>query len=356
MTVQRKFMSGSVAADTALGPRQIRVVASDATIDRAGDVLRPEGAELTRYMMNPVVLADHDPTKPIGTAAVEVKNGRVEAVITFAPEGVSAKADEYCGLAKAGVLGAVSVGFQPIDAEPMKGGGVFYKSWELMELSVVAVPCNPSAVVIERSATVTISAEEHAALKAAAEAPKKIVDDIRALAKSAPKGQRGMLRQAANLAEKAAGDIVTKEVPKLTRKGLYEVGWLASLLSELGWLEECVEWEAAYEEDGSPIPDMLADAMRQIGQILIAMTVEEVTELVAEEGADEAGEEMMTAKSVSKALTVKAGRVLSSKNEADLTAARDLIDNVVAQVATTEPETAKAARIREAEALRLLIA
>ena len=55
-------------------------------------------------------------------------------------------------LAKAGVLSAVSVGFRPIDAEPIKNGrGVLWKAWELLELSLVAVPSNPNAVVMERA-------------------------------------------------------------------------------------------------------------------------------------------------------------------------------------------------------------
>ena len=68
------------------------------------------------------------------------------------PLGASRTADEFCALAKAGVLSAVSVGFRPIDAEPIKNGrGVLWKAWELLELSLVAVPSNPNAVVMERA-------------------------------------------------------------------------------------------------------------------------------------------------------------------------------------------------------------
>jgi hypothetical protein len=59
------------------------------------------------------------------------------------------------------------------------------------------------------------------------------------------------------------------------------------LLSELGYLEDIVEWEAEYEGDGSAVPQMLTDAMKLLGQALVAMTVEEVAELLGEEdGAD----------------------------------------------------------------------
>jgi hypothetical protein len=59
-------------------------------------------------------------------------------------------ADEFCALAKAGVLSAISVGFRPIDAEPRGNGrGVLWKVWELLEMSIVSVPSNPNAIVLE---------------------------------------------------------------------------------------------------------------------------------------------------------------------------------------------------------------
>lgn len=70
---------------------------------------------------------------------------------------------------------------------------------------------------------------------------------------------------------------------KIAKKGLFEVSWLAQLLGELGYLEDMVEWEAEYEGDGSAVPQMLTDAMNQLGAALVAMTVEEVTELLGDE-------------------------------------------------------------------------
>jgi HK97 family phage prohead protease len=160
--MQLKYVSGSVlAADDTLGERQIRVIASDPTIDRVKDVMVPEGCVLDSYKNNPIFLFNHDPAMPIGNATVAIKNGRVEALVDFAPKGISAKADECCALYKAGVLRAVSVGFQPIEAEPIKDGGMRYNKWALMELSGVAVPANPNAITVERSletATMTTKA------------------------------------------------------------------------------------------------------------------------------------------------------------------------------------------------------
>jgi hypothetical protein len=54
-------------------------------------------------------------------------------------------------LAKAGILGAVSVGFRPLKSEPIRGGDERFTLFELLELSVVTVPCDSDALVIARS-------------------------------------------------------------------------------------------------------------------------------------------------------------------------------------------------------------
>jgi HK97 family phage prohead protease len=146
-----KLRTGAILKASGLGDRQIRVIASDATVDLAGDVMEPMGCDIEGYKKNPIVLAGHDSMKPIGRAAVTVRTDRVEALIDFAPEGASVLADEWCGLAKAGVLNAVSIGFDPIESKP-NGSGLRYTKWRLLELSVCTVPANPSALVIERSA------------------------------------------------------------------------------------------------------------------------------------------------------------------------------------------------------------
>lgn len=78
-----------------------------------------------------------------------------------------------------------------------------------------------------------------------------------------------------------------KAVVPIKIKSLYDVSRLACLLWELGWVEESVEWEAAREEDGSQVPAMLGNALRTLGDVLIAMTVEEVNELVSDTDAEE---------------------------------------------------------------------
>jgi HK97 family phage prohead protease len=149
----RKILGGAILKDGSLNDREIRVIASDATVDRAGDVVEPSGCRLAAFAKNPIVLANHNPEHPIGTAQANFQNNRVEALITFAPRGLSKLADEWCGLAKAKILNAISIGFNPIEYEPIGRGGTRFTEWELLELSIVSVPANPNAVVIARDAT-----------------------------------------------------------------------------------------------------------------------------------------------------------------------------------------------------------
>ncbi|ULO22978.1 HK97 family phage prohead protease [Methylocystis sp. SB2] len=146
-----KFVGNAIIGNAKVGDRQIRVVVSTPTPDRVGDVMEPMGCDLTAYRKNPICLRDHNRTQPIGTATVDVSAERVDALITFAPEGVSEDADEVCALVKAGVVSAVSPGFIPMETAPLKGGGMHVKKWQLLEISIVTVPCNADAVILERT-------------------------------------------------------------------------------------------------------------------------------------------------------------------------------------------------------------
>jgi HK97 family phage prohead protease len=148
----KKIYGGAILKDGSLNDREIRVIASDASVDRVGDIMVPGGCSLGAFKQNPVVLFNHDPGKPVGNAALNVLSDRVGGVVTFAPPRISSIADEVCGLAKAGILNATSIGFNPIESEPLKGGGIRYTKWELLELSIVSVPANPAALIVARSA------------------------------------------------------------------------------------------------------------------------------------------------------------------------------------------------------------
>ena len=64
-------------------------------------------------------------------------------------------------------------------------------------------------------------------------------------------------------------------------RDLCDVGDLASLLQWLAWVQQGAEWEKDVEGDGSDVPDRLAEVIEDLGQILLDMAKEEVSELVA---------------------------------------------------------------------------
>jgi HK97 family phage prohead protease len=117
-----------------------------------GDILEPWGAELDDFRRNPICLAQHDVNRPVARCtSIKVDGDKIPALIEFPAEGVSELADEYCRLYKSGILSAVSVGFVPIDWQPLPRGGRRYTSWTMLELSLVSLPANPHALVIERT-------------------------------------------------------------------------------------------------------------------------------------------------------------------------------------------------------------
>lgn len=140
------------ATARAAGSSPLTFVMSDATRDRMGDVIEPRGWVLDNFRRNPQALFGHDSSMPIG----EWENVRVEGTqlvgdLKFGPAGVCPVTDKMRAFVEAGMMRAVSVGFAPIDAEPMQGGGVRFKRSELVECSLVSIPANPNALAVAKS-------------------------------------------------------------------------------------------------------------------------------------------------------------------------------------------------------------
>lgn len=137
------------------GPN-LEFVLSDATVDSYGDIVDPNGWELSRFRKNPIALFGHSSAHPIGTwADVRVEGGKLKGRLMFAKEGTSARIDELRRLVEQKILRAVSVGFRPLEAEPLDPqrpyGPQKYKRQELLETSLVSVPANPAALSLAKS-------------------------------------------------------------------------------------------------------------------------------------------------------------------------------------------------------------
>lgn len=117
--------------------------ANTVTKDRAGDIIPKTAWEsataMANYMKNPIILAYHDHTQPIGTMT--------EFNVTDFGLEITAKISKGAGrvgdLIKDGVLRTFSVGFAIKDADyDAKTDTYFITDVELHEVSVVSVPCN----------------------------------------------------------------------------------------------------------------------------------------------------------------------------------------------------------------------
>jgi HK97 family phage prohead protease len=153
------MMRAAVAAEmTPLGEDEVEVIISTSALARDGHVLEPAGCDLTNYRANPVVLWQHNPDQPVGRATdLAVEGARIRARITFAPSGISPKADEVRGLVKNGIVSGISVGFDVLDSEPLDPkqpfGGQRFTKWELLECSFCSVPVDTGAMVTARAQT-----------------------------------------------------------------------------------------------------------------------------------------------------------------------------------------------------------
>ena len=118
--------------------------ASTNDTDRSNDVIPTSVWEegIQNYLKNPVILAHHDHDDPIGRMTehkIDTKGLWIKARISAAAEIFSLVKDE--------VVTAFSVGFRIMDAEYNAAAEVFIvKKLELVEISVVSVPCNQNTL------------------------------------------------------------------------------------------------------------------------------------------------------------------------------------------------------------------
>jgi HK97 family phage prohead protease/HK97 family phage major capsid protein len=136
------------------GDNPLEYVMSDATVDRYGDIVEPDGWKLQHFKRNPIALFGHKSDFVIGHwKDVRVEGGKLLGRLELLAKGISERLDEIRAAVEAGVLRAVSVGFRPLSYEPIEGskaGGIRYKSAELVECSVVSIPANPNALAVAK--------------------------------------------------------------------------------------------------------------------------------------------------------------------------------------------------------------
>jgi HK97 family phage prohead protease len=160
-TLPRKALNGATITKEMTLPttyaveqssRVIRCIISTSDTDRVGDQVLAEGCDASNYMRNPIVLLNHDHDKMIGRCTeLKIAKGRIVATIELAED--VPDADRALRLIEQGALKGISIGFDPTD-EPEQimsdtgKAGFRFHSWELLEVSIVAVPANPNALIL----------------------------------------------------------------------------------------------------------------------------------------------------------------------------------------------------------------
>jgi HK97 family phage prohead protease len=131
--------------------REIEGIASTPTPDRMGDVVEPKGAIFKTPMP---LLWQHDHSKPVGhvTFAKPTSKGiPFKATIARIDEAgtLRDRVDEAWQSVKSKLVGAVSIGFRAVrdQMEFLDDGGIRFKEWEWLELSLVTIPANAEATI-----------------------------------------------------------------------------------------------------------------------------------------------------------------------------------------------------------------
>ena len=141
-----------------LDKRTLRILATDETRDRDGDIISMKGWNFDNFIKNPVFLWSHDYSSVPLAASIKIERKRSPARLLlthkFPSAGVHPFADMILQLYHERVINAGSVGFFPSEWEEIKNDEEGESGWsnrrflkqELLEHSGCAVPANPNAV------------------------------------------------------------------------------------------------------------------------------------------------------------------------------------------------------------------
>jgi hypothetical protein len=135
--------------------------------DRDGDVVVPSGCHYENYARNPVVFFDHqeEVSIPIGVSedpggrcTIQVNDDHVRGTVYF--HGETPESNLIFRLVSRKNLHGIwqpqlrtcSIGFMPLEGYPREGErGYVFPEWDLLEWSIVGLPSNPQAALIEAS-------------------------------------------------------------------------------------------------------------------------------------------------------------------------------------------------------------
>lgn len=120
------------------------------------DIVVQAGIDVGPFRESPTVLWNHDAAFPIARATwIGLENGSLTSIAQFPPEGTDETADRVYRMAKADMPLDVSIGFLPLEWDPIDPkspwSGTLYKRVELLEWSIVSVGAQRDSRVIGKS-------------------------------------------------------------------------------------------------------------------------------------------------------------------------------------------------------------
>lgn len=368
---------------TQVDDRVVRYVFSTSAVARDRNTINPNGWDFSGFdNYRSFLWAHDDQSPPIGNVIEHSVRGiQLIGAVRYVERDIYPFADMIFQMVKRSIVSAVSVSWLPLEwkwsTDKDRQGGIDFLRQDMLEISQVPVPAQPTAIATARAMGIDTSPM--------VEWAEKILDGGGMV--MVPRAQLEILRREAKMPapNKPASVALSRSS---TQRGLYTVGSLADILSYLMSTQANVAWETEFEGDGSDIGARLLAVAKQLGQILVDATLEEINELFAtgEDGetdtvflevieaaakspaqraltklgllsrkmkeAEDTPEKHLSVAQLRAAMReelnafTRAGRVLSAKNETDLTTARDLIDGVVAQVAADDKDETRAVLIR----------
>lgn len=146
--IQKQMMTFEIKAVAKNGT--FKVIASDESVDRAGEVIKVSWRDFENYMKNPIMLFGHD-YRNIASVAWKATKVYIEDNKLIV-EGVFAwteQAQILRQLYDEGIIKTVSVWFIPRERD--NDNRTVITKAELLEVSFVPVPANPNALSIQKA-------------------------------------------------------------------------------------------------------------------------------------------------------------------------------------------------------------
>lgn len=136
--------------------REAEFVITTEAVDSYGTVFMADGADFTRYNMNPIVAyahqaCDDDPDMILGTSEVRQEKKVTIGKVRFEDEETNPLAEKIWKKIQAKTLRMASIGARIIEwrwGDETKGEDknvIYFTRWELIEWSIVPVGSNPDA-------------------------------------------------------------------------------------------------------------------------------------------------------------------------------------------------------------------